>query len=61
MWVAVPKSRKYEWHIRNPFGDVHGCLLQLNVHRKLSAERGCSVVVQELKDGSRRWGKLVLS
>lgn len=37
---------------------VHGSLLQLHMCRKLSAEHGCSVVVQELKDGLRRWRKI---
>lgn len=54
MQVAVPKSSNYEQHITDPLGKVRGCLLQLHVHRKLSAEHGCHVVVQELKDGVRR-------
>lgn len=58
MQVAVPKSSNYEQHITDPLGKVHGCLLQLHVHSKLSAEHGCHVVVQELKDGIRRWGKI---
>lgn len=58
MQEAVPKSIKDEWHVTDPLGKVHGCLLQLHVHRKVRAEHGCSVVVQELKDGIRRWGKI---
>lgn len=51
-------SSKYEWHITGALGKIHGCLLQLHMHRKLSAEHGCSVVVQELEAGIRRWGKI---
>lgn len=47
-----------EWHIRDALGEVHeGCLVQL--HRKLSAQHGCGVVVQELKGAIRRWGKIL--